>query len=369
MRILVVATQITVPGVHGGSTHVAELIESLRRHGPTLLIAGRNSTGTEVVGVGRHRRHAPRGLRHVLAASHLPSSLAAARRFRPHAIYERGSSFGLGMFIGKALDVPLVTMVLDEHYSPLSLKHARRIVATNLELIPRSRRHKGVKVHWGANPKHFRHDIDPLPARRRLGFADDDLVVAYTGSFQDWHGLEHLVEAAVDLADPSIRYLLIGDGPGRTGVEQMAAEAGVGGQFIFAGRVPYTEVPVLLAAADCCVAPFDPDKHPLSRKSGFVLDPLKVFEYLAMAKPTITVDAENLRGLFVDREHLLMVPPADPGRLARALRDVFDDLTGARRVAYAGRQIVVERYTWDAHAAQLVDILEAAVNEHRGRTG
>ena len=366
MRILVVATHIKVPDAHGGSTHVGELVSNLRDHGPTLLLARNGSSGPHVVGVCFYAKHPPLGLKHALAASYFPKSYRAAKAFKPDVIYERGSSNGLGMMLSKALDIPMLTMVLDEHFSPLSLGHAKRIIATNLDLIPAPHRGKGVKVSWGANTDHFRSDLDPAPSREKLGFADTDTVVGYTGSFQDWHGLRYLIEAADLLRARDVRYLLIGDGRRREAIEALVTDKGLRDRFVFTGRVDYDDVPGLLSAADCCVAPFDPDCHPLSAREGFALDPLKVFEYLAMAKPTITIEAENIAALFEDPEHLTMVPRRDPEALAGAIVAISEDPDGAREAAQRGRERVVANHTWAAHAAHLSGLFEEMLSEHKG---
>ncbi len=366
MRILVVATHIKVPDAHGGSTHVGELVRNLRRHGPTMLLARNGSSGPDVVGVCFYAKHPPLGLKHLMAASYFPKSYRAAKAFKPDVIYERGSSNGLGMMLSKALGIPMLTMVLDEHFSPLSLGHARRIIATNLELIPAAHRHKGVKVSWGANTDHFRAGLDGAPARARLGFRDEETVVGYTGSFQDWHGLQYLVEAADRLRERPVRYLLIGDGRRKEAIESLVSERGLSDRFVFTGRVEYDDVPGLLAAADCCVAPFDPDCHPLSAREGFALDPLKVFEYLAMAKPTITIEAENIAALFEDPEHLTMVPRRDPEALAAAIAAVVDDPEAARAAAGRGHERVVANHTWASHAAHLNELFTEMLGEPHG---
>ena len=126
--------------------------------------------------------------------------------------------------------------------------------------------------------------------------------------------------------------------------------------FIFTGRVPYEEVPSILAAADVCVAPFDPDLHPLSRRRGFALDPLKVFEYLALGKPTITIRAENIEALFTDGEHLRLVTPGDAQDLADAIVWMMDHPAEAAAEAAKGRERVLSHHTWEAHAAHLASL-------------
>lgn len=354
MRTLVVATDTLLPDHHGGSTHVQELARHLGEHGPTLVLARRGSTGESIAAVGRPM---PRlsVLRQGSALANLRAALPVARDFAPHAIYERCTSYGLGALLGRALGVPVLTMILDQRYSWLSLVLARRLVATRLDIVPAPVRHKAVQVSWGANAELFRPDLPGAPARARHGLGDA-FVVGYSGSFKPWHGIDVLVDAAAHLRDRPVRFLLVGDGPERAELVARAEALGLRDRFVLTGAVPYDEVPKVLAAADVCVAPFVPERHGPSRTRGFVLDPLKVFEYLALQKPTVTIRAANIEALFTDGEHLRLVPPADPAALARAIAEAMDDPAGAAARARAGHERVLARHTWRAHATQLVGL-------------
>jgi len=81
MRILVVATQIQLPGTHGGSTHVGELIESLRTHGPTMALVRRGSRGKHLVGISLGTGY-PAGIKHIFSWMYLPAAWLAARNQR-----------------------------------------------------------------------------------------------------------------------------------------------------------------------------------------------------------------------------------------------------------------------------------------------
>jgi glycosyltransferase involved in cell wall biosynthesis len=364
MRILVVATEILLPDVHGGSTHVQELCEHLRAHGPTLLLCRRGSSGEGIAAIGRPMRRYPAAMRHVDAVRNLPTALAVAREFKPDVIYERCTSYGLGAMLSMALHVPLLTMVLDQRYSWLSLLRASRLVATRLDIVPSPVRNKALKVSWGANPSLFDAALDGARVRDELGLGEG-FVVGYSGSFKPWHGLETLVGAADRLRHREVKFLLVGDGPRRQAIERDVERRGLHGRFVFTGSVPYADVPRLLAAADVCAAPFTPDAHGPSRKHGFTLDPLKVFEYLALGKPTITIRAPNIEALFADGEHLLLVEPGDDRDLADAIARFMDDPDLAARTAVAGRDRVLERHTWAAHADQLATVFRAMMEERR----
>ncbi|MBK6918095.1 MAG: glycosyltransferase [Deltaproteobacteria bacterium] len=353
LRVLVVATNIDVPGTHGGSTHVGELMAALSESAQTMLLARRGSHGPGVHGVGLWPRTPPFGLRHALSTVVSARSLAAVRRFAPQVIYERASSYGTGALLGLATGAPSVCMVLDEHHSPLSLHYASRIIATDTTLVPARYRHKAVQVSWGANVERFRPDVDTSAVRRRFAL-DGRRVVTYAGSFRNCHGVDVLLDAVARHRGAPLTVLLVGDGPERAALQARAATNGGDVKLLFTGAQPYDDMPAILAASDVFVAPFVPERHPLSARRGFVLDPLKLFESLAAEVPTISVRARNIEALFTDGEHLALTPSGDAAALAAAIDRMLDTPEVARAMARRGAEKVRREHTWRAHAQHLL---------------
>lgn len=363
MRILVVATNIRIPDTHGGSTHVGELFRNLSKHGPTHLLAADGSSGENITGIAKIL-YPPSPFKHLVSLGYFPKALRAARAFQPDVIYERGSSYGLGAMLSQALKIPMLCMVLDEWFSPLSLVKANRIIATNPELVPSWARSKAVKVSWGANADLFHPNHDKDQARAKWRIDPDAYVIGYSGSFQKWHGLETLIDAVHQMKDKRPHLLLVGDGRQRTAIEEKAAALGLSDAVTITGRIPYEEVPPALAASDICVAPFNPDLHNLSKKRGFALDPLKVFEYLALGKPTITVRSQNIQDLFEHGTHLRVGQAGDPNELAENIRWMMNNPKEAQATAQSGREVVLKNHTWAAHAAHLASLFEEMRDSH-----
>ena len=369
MRILFVAPNIVLPGANGGSTHVTEVVRALGRRHEVLALAQIGSRGPGIAGIGLGSRGGPS--RYLLPFLHFPLAYPLALRFRPDAIYERFSAQGLGVLLGRALRVPVVSMVLDPTATRITLDGADRLITTAPHLVPARYQHKIVEVSWGANTDLFHPAIDGRPIRRRLGLTDDELVVGYTGAFYHWHGLDTLVAAAALLdRDPraaKLRFLLVGDGKMRRDTEERIAAAGLGHRFLLTGRVPYEDVPGHIAASDICVAAYDPDRHEELRRHGMFFDPLKVFEYLAVARATVTLDSPNMRRLFQDGEHALLVPPGRPEPLAAAILRAASDPALRERLGRAGRELVLQRYSWQAHGDQLSALFTELVDARRAR--
>jgi glycosyltransferase involved in cell wall biosynthesis len=146
-------------------------------------------------------------------------------------------------------------------------------------------------------------------------------------------------------------------------LKQQVIERGLSQRFVFTGALPYAEMPGALAAADICIAPFDPCKHPPSAGAGYQLDPLKLFEYLALQKPVVSIQAENIERLFRHEQDMLLVPPRDPGALNAALCRLAADPQLAKRLATSGEAKVRQNHTWASHADHLVRLFEEMLGE------
>jgi glycosyltransferase involved in cell wall biosynthesis len=367
MRILFVAPNIALPGANGGSTHVTEVVAALRERHEVLVLARRGSSAPGSIGIGG--KLAPGPLRYLLPLTQLGKAYRAAKEFRPDAIYERFSAFGLGTLLGKLLRVPVVAMVLDRSATHTTYAGADRLITTAPQLVPERYRDKVRRVTWGANADRFRPDIAAEPLRTQLGFAAEDFVLGYAGAFYPWHGLDDLVGQLADLAkqEPNLKALLVGDGQTRSAIEQRVQALGLRERVLFTGRVQYERVPEYLAVCDACTAHYDPSRHAELRRQGMFFDPLKVFEYLAMGKPTVTLDTTNMRELFEHERHALLVPPGDRARFAEALLRLMHDPALRQRLAEQGRALVVDHYSWRAHAAQLTQLFEELLEEEAAR--
>ena len=362
MRILFVASNIECPGANGGSTHVTEVVQHLRETDDVLLIARKDSSLPQTLAVGGPT--AKKGLRQVNAARLALQTYAEAKRFAPDVIYERASSFGLGALLGRALSVPTLCMVLDVHRTRLSLRTASRIIATREDVVPERYRNKLRLTRWGANTRMFHPGLDGSALRARLGIPADKQVVAYTGAFYTWHGLEELVAAADALRELSVVFLLVGDGERHSAIRELVEKAGLTDRFVFTGRVPYNEVPQYIALCDVYAAPYNPSRHKYAGESKeFVYDPLKLFESMACGKAVVTVRSQNIEAMFEDGRELLLVEPGNAQDLASKLRTLLADAALRTRLGTAARAAVEAKFSWQAHVEQLRGLFAEMIAE------
>lgn len=205
------------------------------------------------------------------------------------------------------------------------------------------------QVHWGANVERFQPDVEkkplPLPPGRP--------VVVFSGSFRPWHGADVLVRCAARL--PDAFFLFIGDGPSHAETLALADELGVRERVHFTGAVPYDDVPGYLKWAVVGVAPYQPSRLGQMRL-GFFWSPLKIFEYMAMGLPVVSLDVPPLRDVVGASEGTL-VPEGDVDGMVEAIRALIEDRDDARAKGRSARERVVREFSWQRHCEQLERIL------------
>jgi glycosyltransferase involved in cell wall biosynthesis len=123
-----------------------------------------------------------------------------------------------------------------------------------------------------------------LSARRRLGISAAPLVLLYAGALDRFHPLGPVLDAVAAAPEGWLELHVVGDGVLKPGYERAAAAGRA--PVVFHGRVEHEAVPRYIAAADLCLAPYDPAAFPNGRV-GYAS--LKIAEYMACARPVAGV--------------------------------------------------------------------------------
>ena len=189
---------------------------------------------------------------------------------------------------------------------------------------------------------------DHASERRRALGLEDRFVVGWLGSFRRFHAIEQAVDAVASVAGASL--LMVGDGPERPRIEQLARDRGV--HAVFTGTVAQADLADHLAVMDAALvlAPAGAEFH---------YSPLKLAEYLAAGIPVVAPAVGQLRDRLTDHLDALLVPPHDPERLAAAIVELRDDPALARRIGGAGRAAAEARWSWDQQVRRVIEALPA----------
>lgn len=210
---------------------------------------------------------------------------------------------------------------------------------------------KIVVLPLAADIKLFGRPQEANTIRRDLGFGDEP-VIGFVGGFQLWHGLEDLINGFVQVREwfPNARLLLVGDGPGRKRIEELAHWLKVWDAITITGWVSYRDVPRYLAAMDLVAAPYPKLKHEMW------FSPLKLYEYMAAGKAIVASRCGQIADVIEDGVTGLLVEPGDPAGLADALRAVIADADLRTTLGANARRQAEAEHSWTHVAARLGEI-------------
>jgi glycosyltransferase involved in cell wall biosynthesis len=181
-------------------------------------------------------------------------------------------------------------------------------------------------------------------------------VAGFVGSFQSYHGIENIISLAEAVKSESLNilFLIVGDGKERKRYEEMVRRKGLEKDVIFAGFVSHERVRDYIAVMDVALAPHRRDSF--AESGGFHGSPLKIFEYMAMAKPIIAAPLGQIKELIVDGESGLLIYSEDTAALKEALLNLYHDKAFRERLGANARRRVEENYTWRANAEKVRDL-------------
>jgi glycosyltransferase involved in cell wall biosynthesis len=211
----------------------------------------------------------------------------------------------------------------------------------------RATRGSGRGVHVtpnGAEPR-ATHPAAAARLRARLGLPEHAVVLGFVGFVRAWHGLAWAVEALPRL--PAAHLVVVGDGPGLAELDALARRLGVADRVRLLGRIPHDEVTAHAEAFDIALQP----------AATPYASPLKLFEYMALAKAIVAPDQPNLREVLADGRDALLFEPGSQATFTGALARLCGD--GALRAelgAGALRRLKETPFTW-SHNAERVTAL------------
>jgi glycosyltransferase involved in cell wall biosynthesis len=206
----------------------------------------------------------------------------------------------------------------------------------------------------GVDTDVFRPDVDSggieslVPPGRRA--------VVYLGHLDAYQGVDHLLEAVprVLARVPEAHFLVMGY-PHEDRYRQMARDLGVAEHVSLPGRIDYDQAARYLALGEVAVGP----KLSETESNG------KLYNYMACALPTVAFDTPPSHEILGDLG--VYAPHGDVAALAEAIAGLLENPVEARQLGLALRQRVIERFSWQNTARQLLTAYDQAAARKQGR--
>ncbi|MFN8455458.1 MAG: glycosyltransferase [Anaerolineae bacterium] len=219
--------------------------------------------------------------------------------------------------------------------------------------------HKVITLYNGIDLSRFEHvaKIDRSTIRQTLSLPPDAPVLVTVAVLRPPKGIQYMIEAlpAILAQAPDTHYLIVGSGEHQNALQDLARQTGVTERVIFAGARP--DIPDLLAASDLFVLPTLTEALPTV-----------LAEAMAAVKPIVVSNVGGVPEMIEHHHNGLLIPPADPARLAQACLQLLQNPDQARRMACAGREIVEQRFNIQRQAQRLAELYEELLAQgHRGQ--
>jgi glycosyltransferase involved in cell wall biosynthesis len=199
-----------------------------------------------------------------------------------------------------------------------------------------------------------REQLTVAEAKRRAGFAPEDLVVGKVARLFPQKGHDHFLEAARIIASrqPRAKFLLVGDGILREPLEAKAREYGIRDRFVFAGLVPPDAVPALIQAMDVAV-------HTSIREGLARVIP----QAAAVGKPVVGFALDGTPEAIAHGVSGFLTRPYDAAEVAERVLEILDDAPRRAAMGEAGRTFAAANFPVEVMVDRINQVYRQLVGE------
>jgi colanic acid biosynthesis glycosyl transferase WcaI len=206
-------------------------------------------------------------------------------------------------------------------------------------------------IENGVETQQFR-PADATAVRTQLGI-EGKFVAAYIGTMGMAHGLNTIIDAALQLREtnPEVIFLMIGEGAEKERIVA-AANRSLLANLKFIDQQPREKIPEFICASDVCLVPLK--KTELFR----TVIPSKMFEFMSCARPLILGVEGQARAILDEARCGIAIEPENASALAGAIRHLASNRDSAREMGNKGREYVVRKYSRAQTAERYLRLLE-----------
>jgi len=260
----------------------------------------------------------------------------------------------MAMVVGWVFDIPFsfTAHAYDIYMVPYLLRSkvneaefvvtCAKVNASYLEgLAGESQPHRVIVNYHGVSLDRFK----PLP---RPESANRQRCIVTCGRLEPYKGHHVLLQACARLG-ADVRCIVVGEGPQRQRLEQLAAQLGIADRVEFTGPLPQAELAKRYAEADVFVLA----SVVLERSGKRDVIPNVLAEAMAMRLPVVATAISGIGELVADGSTGRLVAPNDPVALAAVLTELFSDDAQRERLAAAGQRFVAEQFDREINIQEL----------------
>ena len=252
-------------------------------------------------------------------------------------VTNHGRRFGPKLFIYNLLDAFIV-------------RSADKVIAVSEQIATKMKLagigdEKICLIENGVNLDRFSRNTASNSIKESLGIKKQALVIGAVGSLTKEKGHSYLLKAVPKVVQgfPEAIFLLVGDGEERPSLEKMVSKLGIKDKIIFAGA--RKDVPQLLPMLDVFVLP--------SLNEGL---PMALLEAQAARIPVIATRVGAIPKVVKDGVTGALMPPKDPGAIAKAVIQILFDKKVAAAMAEKGFERILNNFSCKKMASKYLSL-------------
>ncbi|MFP3238290.1 MAG: glycosyltransferase family 4 protein [Caldivirga sp.] len=181
-----------------------------------------------------------------------------------------------------------------------------------------------------------------------------ELLIVFYGRLVYEKGPDSVIRAFAKLLTRlgNVKLVIIGDGPMREHLVNLANQLGLGSKVYFTGRVSDDELYSVIYHSNLVILP--------SRYEPFGISSL---EAMALGKPLITTNRGGPTDFVRHMDNGILANPDNPDEIAYYAEMVLKDEGLAKRLGERARETVTKGYTWDIIARKTYETYKAILEE------
>jgi len=197
----------------------------------------------------------------------------------------------------------------------------------------------------------------------RYPYFSDGLLVTYAGTLGLVNGVGYMIDIASKMLDldPSVRFLIIGDGREKEKIRKQSEEMGVFGRNLWMmPLIPKRDMPAVLSASTVTLSLFINLPH-LQKNSAN-----KMFDAFAAGRPLAINHGGWMADILRKSGAGIVIPPSNANEAACQLADFLHDEPRLARAREAATKLADERFHRDKLARELIAVIESTtINSRR----
>ena len=179
---------------------------------------------------------------------------------------------------------------------------------------------------------------------------DKHFTLLYHGTITENRGLSSVVSAIAKLDQqyPDIfKFVIIGDGVGLGSIREEVERQNIRHCIDIKGMLPYESIADEIKVVDCCICPLP------NRIEWNISSPLKVFEYMATAKPMILTPIPAHKNVLDNQEYVVWTKGEAINDFVEAIKFAYIQRSRLQRAALKAPGFVRSRYDWICQGEKL----------------